>query len=295
MGRSFRIERKSPFLGPDLGIVARGSRLVEGPIPSAHHDRSPDPTHGGSRQGLGSAETPSRVAPGAWNGSADRADSRKGTGTSPPPTGSYPGGTSMETFDEDSGVQLMLAYQRGDEGAFDRIVETYSPQVYALLTRFLGPRHGREDMVQEVFLRVIRARERYEPTARFSTWLYRIVFNLSVNETQRAGGKELRLSDSNTGSEGRTDDLMSDWRDDRVEDPSQRMIQNDVVHAVRAAIARLPEQQRMALVLAKYHELPYAEIATVLGSSEKAVKSLVHRARENLREVLAPYLQGETT
>jgi len=201
----------------------------------------------------------------------------------------------METFDEDSGVQLMLAYQRGDEGAFDRIVETYSPQVYALLTRFLGPRHGREDMVQEVFLRVIRARERYEPTARFSTWLYRIVFNLSVNETQRAGGKELRLSDSNTGSEGRTDDLMSDWRDDRVEDPSQRMIQNDVVHAVRAAIARLPEQQRMALVLAKYHELPYAEIATVLGSSEKAVKSLVHRARENLREVLAPYLQGETT
>jgi len=201
----------------------------------------------------------------------------------------------MDTFDEDPGVQLMLAYQRGDESAFDRIVETYSAQVFALLTRFLGARSGREDMVQEVFLRVIRARERYEPTARFSTWLYRIVFNLSVNETQRATGKELRLSDSDASRDGRTEDTLAEWRDDRVEDPSQRMIQDDVVHAVRTAIGRLPEQQRMALVLAKYHEMPYAEIATVLGSSEKAVKSLVHRARENLRETLAPYLQGETT
>lgn len=199
----------------------------------------------------------------------------------------------METFDDDPGVQWMLAYQRGDESAFDRIVETYSPQVYGLLTRFLGTRAGREDLVQDVFLRVIRARERYEPTARFSTWLYRIVFNLSVNETQRAGGKEQLVGDRSSNEEGASGDLLADWQDERIEDPSQRMIQDDVVSAVRAAIGRLPEQQRMALVLAKYHEMPYVEIATVLGSSEKAVKSLVHRARENLREALAPYLQGE--
>lgn len=199
----------------------------------------------------------------------------------------------METFDDDPGVQWMLAYQRGDESAFDRIVETYSPQVYGLLTRFLGPRVGREDLVQDVFLRVIRARERYEPTARFSTWLYRIVFNLSVNETQRAGGKELLAGDHVGDEDEVSPDAMSEWRDERVEDPSDRLVQDDVVSAVRAAIARLPAQQRMALVLAKYHEMPYVEIATVLGSSEKAVKSLVHRARENLRETLAPYLQGE--
>jgi RNA polymerase sigma-70 factor (ECF subfamily) len=199
----------------------------------------------------------------------------------------------MDTnFEADQGVQWMLAYQRGDESAFDRIVETYSGQVFSLLTRFLGPKPGREDMVQDVFLRVVRARERYEPTARFSTWLYRIVFNLAVNETQRAGGKELSGHES-AGGDDEVGDALLNWRDDRVEDPSERMAHDDVVLAVRAAIARLPEQQRMALVLAKYHEMPYVEIAAVLGSSEKAVKSLVHRARENLRVTLAPYLQGE--
>lgn len=198
-----------------------------------------------------------------------------------------------QNSEEDPGVQWMLAYQRGDERAFDRIVETYSGQVFSLLTRFLGAKAGREDMVQDVFLRVVRARERYEPTARFSTWLYRIVFNLAVNETQRAGGKEVSGHDGGGGNEDEVGDALLNWRDEKVEDPSERMAQDDVVLAVRAAIARLPEQQRMALVLAKYHELPYTEIASVLGSSEKAVKSLVHRARENLRVTLAPYLQGE--
>jgi RNA polymerase sigma-70 factor (ECF subfamily) len=198
----------------------------------------------------------------------------------------------MDTdFQDDPGVQLMLAYQAGDEDAFDRIVEIYSSQVFALLTRFLGPKPGREDFVQDVFLRVIRARERYEPTARFSTWLYRIVFNLSVNESQRVGGRELSESASRA-DEGSADGL-SEFADDRVADPSEKLAQDDVVHAVRVAIGRLPEQQRMALVLAKYHEMPYSEIAEVLGSSEKAVKSLVHRARENLRVTLSPYLQGE--
>lgn len=196
-------------------------------------------------------------------------------------------------FEADPGVQLMLAYKAGDEAAFDQLVELYSGQVFSLLTRFLGPVAGREDLVQDTFLRVIRARERYEPTARFSTWLYRIVFNLAVNETQRAGAKEARANHSASRVEEGPTDGFSDWRDERIEDPSERMMQDDVVQAVRAAIALLPEQQRMALVLAKYHEMPYVEIATILGSSEKAVKSLVHRARENLRETLAPYLQGE--
>ena len=77
----------------------------------------------------------------------------------------------------------MLAYQAGDEDAFDQIVEEYSSMVWSLLSRFLGHRAVREDLVQDAFLRVVRARERYQPTARFSTWLYRIVYNLAVNET----------------------------------------------------------------------------------------------------------------
>ena len=82
-------------------------------------------------------------------------------------------------------------------------------------------------------------------------------------------------------------------RDGAAPDPSESLERADVVQAVREAIANLPDQQRMALVLAKYEDMPYAEIAAVLGSSEKAVKSLVHRARENLRERLAPFLTEE--
>ncbi|MDP6538006.1 MAG: sigma-70 family RNA polymerase sigma factor [Planctomycetota bacterium] len=198
---------------------------------------------------------------------------------------------SGSAYASDPGVQLMLAWQGGDEEAFERLVEEYSPRVYALLTRFVGRRSVREDMVQEVFLRVVRSRDRYQPTARFSTWLYRIAFNLSVNETQRgAGNKTLSLDVPFAADEGEHGSL-GDLQESEVEDPSAALERDDVVLAVRAAIAALPEKQRMALILAKYHDYPYVEIADVLGSSEKAIKSLIHRARESLRETLSPFLQ----
>ena len=184
----------------------------------------------------------------------------------------------------DRGTTLMLAFQAGDESAFDRLVEEYSGVVFGLLTRFLGTSPWREDLVQEVFLRVLRARERYEPTARFATFLYRIAFNLCVNERERRGSRQALSLDDTVGG---------DWNDERAPDPTAGLEREDRVQAVRAAIAALPENQRMALILAKYEELPYAEIAEVLGSSEKAIKSMVHRARENLRETLAPFLQEE--
>lgn len=190
---------------------------------------------------------------------------------------------SLEPEDGDLGAAWMLAYQAGDEAAFDRLVEAYSGTVFGLLTRFLGPVPEREDLVQEVFLRVIRARERYRPEARFSTWLYRIVFNLAVNRTQRA--RPEARADGDGGA------LGAEAVDTR--EPSGALEQDDVVQAVRAAIAELPEQQRVALILAKYEELPYVEIARVLDSSEKAIKSLVHRARESLRARLAPFLQEQ--
>ncbi len=194
---------------------------------------------------------------------------------------------ASEGFEADPGVRWMLAYQRGDEAAFERLVEAYSGQLYALFTRFLGAVPEREDLVQDVFLRVIRHRERWQPTARLSTWLYRIAFNISVNRTQRPGTTASLDSGSEQG------EAAPESPDLRGEGPSASLERKDAVRAVRAAIASLPEGQRMALVLAKYHELPYAEIALVLRSSEKAVKSLVHRARENLRERLAPFLIAE--
>ncbi len=192
----------------------------------------------------------------------------------------------------DPGVGWMLDYQAGDESAFDRLVESYSGQVWALLTRFLGPVAAREDYVQEVFLRVVRARARYRPSARFTTWLYRIVFNLCVNERERRRNQDVSLEalQSRPTEAGGT----SEWEDERIERPEAGLEEDDVVQAVRSAIAELPDRQRLALILAKYEELPYVEIATVMDTTEKAVKSMIHRARECLRITLAPFLQEET-
>jgi len=196
-------------------------------------------------------------------------------------------------YSDDPGVQWMLAWQAGDEAAFDALIERYSSQVFALLTRFLGRRPGREDLVQEVFLRILRAKDRYQPTARFSTYLYRIAFNLAVNETQRVAGSGVLSLDQPVGTADGSA-VLGDLQAGDDPEPHTLLERDDVVEMVRAAIARLPENQRMALVLAKYHDTPYVEIADVLGSSEKAIKSLVHRARESLREWLAPCLrQGE--
>lgn len=190
-------------------------------------------------------------------------------------------------YEDDRGVQWMRAYQGGSEAAFDLIVQAYSGQVYGLFTRFLGPVPEREDLVQEVFLRVIRARERWQPTARLSTWLYRIAFNLSVNRSQRRS-PEVSIDAEVGGSEE-----ARELDDPNAPQPSQAMERGDVVDAVQAALADLPEKQRMALVLARFEDQSLAEIAAVLGMSEKAVKSLVHRARENLRARLTPYLEQE--
>ncbi len=198
--------------------------------------------------------------------------------------------TASRPESSDRGATLMLAWRAGDEGAFDELVEAYSGQVYALLTRFMGQSSSREDMVQEAFLRVIRARDRYEPTARFTTWLYRIVFNLAVNETQRARSRTAQSLDNPSGEDF---DGGHEAPDESAPDPSHALERDDAVDAVRVAIASLPENQRMALVLAKYHDMAYLEIGHVLGSSEKAIKSLIHRARETLRERLASFLEEE--
>ncbi len=183
---------------------------------------------------------------------------------------------------QDQGAQWMLAWQGGDERAFDRIVESYSDKLYALFTRFLGNVPEREDLVQETFLRVLRSRGSYQPSARLSTWLYRIAFNLAVNRSERA------RSEPSLEAGG---PLELSARDTHASDPSAELERDDLVEAVRAAIAALPAAQRMAMVLARYEELSLAEIADVMGSSEKAIKSLVHRARESLRLRLAPFLE----
>lgn len=196
----------------------------------------------------------------------------------------------------DPGCAWMVAWQGGDEAAFDRLVEAYAPRLYALFTRFLGAVPGREDLVQEVFLRLIESRERYRASARFSTYLYRIAFNLSSHERER---ERLRWTlplapRASPEHDGRSAHAAREHVDERAPRPAERLEREDVVGAVRRAIACLPDAQRLALVLSKYEGLAHDEIALVMGSTQKAVKSLVHRAREALRVSLAGYLEEET-
>lgn len=193
----------------------------------------------------------------------------------------------------DRGSELMLRWRDGgDESAFDELVAEYSDQVFALLTRFLGRSHPRrEDLAQEVFIRVLRARDRYEPTAQFSTWLYSIVFRMCVNETERSRSRHARSLDAWPGQD-EDGSPAATLTDERVPDPADGLAAEDVSAAVRRAIAALPEKQRIAVVLARYHDMPYAEIAKTLGSSEQAIKSLIHRARETLRAELQPFMES---
>ena len=188
----------------------------------------------------------------------------------------------MDTnFDADPGVQWMLAYQAGDEGAFDRIVEAYSAQVFALLTRFLGQRPGREDLVQDVFLRVVRARDRYEPTARFSTWLYRIAYRhcLKVAESRRRDDATRAELAAEATRAQRPESVMTTTLD--------RDAEAQVREAVRAEIALLPPKYRAALILRHIQELSYEEIAEVMRAPIGTVKTQLFRARALLKERLS--------
>lgn len=185
----------------------------------------------------------------------------------------------------------MLRYQEGDERAFEELVRLYSGSVFNLLHRFMGSRQGIEDLAQEIFLRLVRGRDSYRPTAKFGTYLYRVIFNFCVNETRSR--RKLRLV-SLDGEDPRWEgSRRSEPPDPRAARPLEGMERSELERELRAALETLPETQRMALVLNKYHDLSYREIAEIVGSTDKAVKSLLARARRSVRERLGPYLGGE--
>jgi RNA polymerase sigma-70 factor (ECF subfamily) len=191
---------------------------------------------------------------------------------------------------DDPGKECMLAFQAGDEAAFERLIGLYSERAYALFVRFLGRHEGCEDLVQELFLRMWKAGDRYQPSARFTTWMYRIAFNLAANDGER---RRLRRSQSLSMETAPGQTLGAGILDEAADEPSLSMEREDVVRQVRGAIASLPDTQRMALILARYEEQSYQDIGESLSISAKAVKSLIHRARETLRERLAHVIAGD--
>lgn len=181
----------------------------------------------------------------------------------------------------DEDVRLMLAFRDGDDAAFDALFKRWAGKLLRFLERMVRDQAVAEELVQETFLRVHRARARYVADAKFSTWLYTIATNVARNELRRPFRRAPHDS-TDAEREGAPLELVAE--DSPVD---------EIVNArrmgteVEAALAKLPERQRAALWLAAVDGLPYAEVAQALETSESSVKALVHRARVALAEHLA--------
>ena len=184
-----------------------------------------------------------------------------------------------------SDVQLMLDVKAGDEASFDFLLQKYRSPLVNFLNRMVRDQATAEDLAQEVFLRVYRARKQYTPSAKFTTWLFRIATNLALNSVRDNRHQRMGISiDAPAGGDD-SPPLELKAREMRID---ERMIERDRVEIIRRAIWSLPEKQRAAVLLHKYEEMDYGEIAGILDCSEGALKSMLFRAYETLRVQLAP-------
>ncbi len=179
-------------------------------------------------------------------------------------------------------VRLMAQVSAGDAAALERLIERHQGLVVGTVARMLGHNSEVDDIAQQVFVRVWKSASRYVPRAKFTTWLLKITRNLVFNELRR----RQRHHHTPLESEGATLQLA----DERGPTPQAAVLENELQRAIDAAIQALPETQRMAVVLRRYQELSYDEIADVLGQTVPAVKSLLFRARTTLRTQLRAYL-----
>ncbi len=186
-------------------------------------------------------------------------------------------------------VQLMLGVKEGDATAFELLLARYRSPVINFLYRMLQNRAVAEELAQEVFLRVYRARKDYKPTAKFTTWMFRIASNLALNAIR--DGRTAKAAEVAADETDEEDNFPVMQLADRRPTVEQEMIEQDRAQAIRQAVEALPEKQRMAVLLHKYQDMDYAEIAKIIGCSESALKSLLFRAYETLREQLRPLVQ----
>jgi RNA polymerase sigma-70 factor (ECF subfamily) len=184
-----------------------------------------------------------------------------------------------------SDVQLMLDVKAGDEASFDFLLQKYRMPLVNFLYRMVRDTATAEDLAQEVFLRVYRARKQYTPSAKFTTWLFRIATNLALNSVRDNRYRKLETSldapvemDTVPIMELRSPDMRID----------EHLMERARAEIIRRAISSLPEKQRAAVLLHKYEEMDYGEIAKIMECSESALKSLLFRAYETLRVQLAP-------
>jgi len=192
---------------------------------------------------------------------------------------------------DDPDVQLMLRFQGGDMDAFQQLFQKYSPSVVNFAFHFLGTRARAEEIAQEVFLQVYRWQKRYEPKAKFSTWLFKIANNHCLNEVRRGEYRITRESlDPVIGSDG--EERERDFPDTNPDEGEESVAAKETAERIEKTLERLPENQRAALMLSRLEGMSYQEVAEVIGCTEKAVKSLVFRATQSLKEGLRDILDS---
>jgi RNA polymerase sigma-70 factor (ECF subfamily) len=185
----------------------------------------------------------------------------------------------------------MLDVQAGDEASFDFLLRKYRSPLVNFLNRMVRDRAMAEDLAQEVFLRVYRARHKYNPSAKFTTWLFRIATNLALNSIRDHRHQKLEFSIDAPADDEKSAPRELPAREMRID---EHMVERDRAEFIQRAIALLPERQRVAVLLHKYEEMDYNEIAGILECSESALKSSLFRAYETLRVQLAPLVSQPT-
>src|SRR6266496_1316240 len=187
-----------------------------------------------------------------------------------------------------SDAEVMLRVKAGDDSAFDYLVQKYRRPIVSFMYRMAHNSATAEELAQEVFLRVYRSRGNYEPSAKFSTWLYRIATNLGVNharDTRHERAENTVSLDEPDSETGQTVDLP-----DKTPSIEEEILRRERLGAIRQKIEALPERQKMAVLMHKYQQMDYRQIADVLKLSESATKSLLFRAYETLRTQLKEFV-----
>jgi len=194
----------------------------------------------------------------------------------------------------DPDARLMLQIRDDVPGAFEAMVARYQDRLVGVLYHIVGNFEEAEDLSQDVFLRVYRTRKAYRPRAKFSTWLFTIANNLAINHARGKGRKPLKTVGSDAGADGSVDEAPVLNVASREGTASAQMRKVELSEIVREALQGLNEDQKMAVLLSKFEEMSYAEIGAVMNRSPAAIKSLLSRARNQLRERLEPYLALES-
>ncbi len=206
--------------------------------------------------------------------------------------------TNVVSNIEDSGylydpeVQLMLRAKKDDDEAFSKLVTTYQDRLTTIFFHMTQNQEAAEDLAQDVFMRIYRARHGYQPNAKFSTWLFRIANNLAINaHRNKVRRKEIALPTVESTSLNAVPMGGAALAEKSSLMPTRQLDKHELQSVVQKAMDQLNERQRLTVLLHKFEGMSYAEIGETMELSVPAVKSLLSRARESLRVALEPYMQ----